>query len=261
MRTVFSVAAAILVLAGTRLLTSHAQAVGTVTGQVLWTDGAPSAGTRVSAISVVEPPAQWRGPKSVGTHGKDWIAGSSVVASAVTDGAGRFVIRGLSPARYHIVAGRARIEKEFDDVTTIDSPHFVAVATGASVDGVRFEVVRNSDRLPWVQDRLLTVTGRISMKRFDSAEGGLFVRSQNSDGSMTRWYLRGGYGPGGAQYWWPTYQQNLRYQDSPVAEIVRAGEIVTISGVETSERHAYDRDRVAEDGRVLTVFEVTRGGL
>jgi hypothetical protein len=260
MRTVFSVAAAILVLAGAHPITSQAQAAGTVTGHVLWTDGAPSTGTRVSALTVVEPPSPWRGPKPVGAHGKDWIAAGTIAASTVTDNAGRFVIRGLPPARYHIVVGPVRLLKEFNDVTTIDSPHFVTLASGASVDAVRFEVVRNSDRLPWMQDRLLTVTGRISMKRFDSAEGGLFVRSPNSDGSMTRWYIRGGYSPGGGRYWWPTYQANLRYQDSPAAEAVNAGEIVTITGVETSERHAYDRDRVAEDGRVLTVFEVTRGG-
>ena len=77
MRTVFSAAAAILVLAGTRPITSQAQAVGSVTGQVLWTDGVPSAGTPVSAISVVEPPSQWRGPKPFDAHGKDWIAGAA----------------------------------------------------------------------------------------------------------------------------------------------------------------------------------------
>jgi len=43
----------------------------------------------------------------------------------------------------------------------------------------------------------------------------LFVAVPNSDGTVTKWMLTGGYGPGNQRFWWPGYQPNLEYSRSP----------------------------------------------
>jgi hypothetical protein len=237
------------------------QTTGTVSGQVLWTDGAPYGGYRISAIAVREP--TMAGQKASGTHGYDWVPGEKVVSSAVTDNTGRFRFQSLRPGRYHIVAGPVSLVKPYDDVTTVNSPHFVTVTPGSAVDGVLFEIVRNPDRIPFDSDRvpfdskrILTVTGTIGMKTFGSAGGGIFISVPQSDGSTVKWNIRGGYGPGGARYWWPGYQPNMRYAVSPIADMVNAGETVTISGFEPDNWGGSNRDIF----RPLMVIEVTRGG-
>jgi hypothetical protein len=228
--------------------------MGTVGGQVLWTDGDPYGGIRVSAIAVMEPARA--GQKASGAHGFDWVPGERVVATAAADSVGRFRLQNLPPGRYHIVTGPVSLSKPYDDVTTVNSTHFVTVAAGGAADNVRFEIVRNPDRISFTSGRVLTVTGTIRMKTFGSAGGGLFIEVPNSDGSVVKWNIRGGYGPGAARYWWPGYQPNMQYSASPIAEMVNAGETVTISGVETENWGGSDR----EVFRPLTVFEVTRGG-
>jgi hypothetical protein len=97
------------------------------------------------------------------------------------------------------------------------------------------------------------------MKTFGSDGGGLFIMIPNSDGTLTKWLITGGYGPGNQRFWWPGYQPNLNYASSPIADMVNSGETVTISGVEC-ERCGMDSDRRTAPIRPLTVFEITRGG-
>jgi hypothetical protein len=225
------------------------QTTGTVTGQALWTDGAASAGLRISAIAITPP----------NPPDREWVAGERVAATAVTDNAGRYRIVNLAPGRYHIVSGPVYLPQFFSDVATADSPHVVTVAAGGVVEKVNFDIVRNPDTLAYVPGRVLTVTGRIAMKQFGSAGGGLFLLIANSDGSTTRWHLRGGMGSGAQRYWWPPYHQ-MRYATTPVAEMVNVGETVTISGTEPDPSRFGVGNSALADSRALNVTEVTRGG-
>jgi beta-lactamase regulating signal transducer with metallopeptidase domain len=227
------------------------QTTGTVTGQALWTDGAASPGLSISAIAITPP----------NPPDRDWLAGERVAASAVTDNAGRYRIENLAPGRYHFVSGPVYLPQFFSDVAAADSVHVVTVAAGGVVEKINFDIVRNPDTLPSIPGKVLTVTGKIAMKTFGSAGGGLFLLIPNSDGSTTRWHLRGrDRVPGGQRYWWPGYHQ-LRYEISPIAEMVRAGETVTISGTEPEDPAQLGvRNPALADSRVLNVTEATRGG-
>jgi hypothetical protein len=231
------------------VLSLAVQTTGTVTGQATWTDGAASAGLRISAIAITPP----------NPPDREWVAGERVAATAVTDSAGRYRIENLPPGRYHIVSGPVYLPRFFSDVTTADSPHLVTVSTGAVVERINFDIVRNPDTLAYVPGRVLTVTGKIAMKTFGSSGGGLFLLIANSDGSTTRWHLRGGMGSGAQRYWWPPYHQQ-RYEISPVAEMVNAGETVTISGTEPDPTRFGVGNPGLADSRALNVNEVTRGG-
>src|SRR4051812_29543081 len=67
---------------------------GSVAGQVVWADGAPSSGATVSAIATTKEglPASW-------------IMGTAVAGRAITDGNGQYRIENLPPGLYHIVTG------------------------------------------------------------------------------------------------------------------------------------------------------------
>jgi hypothetical protein len=231
------------------VLSLAGQTTGTVTGQATWTDGAASAGLRISAIAITPP----------NPPDRDWIAGERLAATAVTDNAGRYRIENLAPGRYHIVSGPVYLPKFYSDVAAAGSAHLVTVAAGGLVDRINFDIVRNPDTLAYVPGRVLTVTGRIAMKQFGSAGGGLFLLVPTSDGTTTRWHLRGAMGSGAQRYWWPPYHQ-MRYETSPVAEMVDAGETVTISGTEPDPTRFGVGNAGLADSRALNVNEVTRGG-
>ena len=229
------------------------QTTGTVSGQVLWADGAPSAGTRVSAIAIWETPG-WKDAS---------VIGEKVAAGAVTDDAGRYRIENLPPGRYHIVPGPVFLPRIYSDIAATDSTHLVTIAAGRLVENVSFAMVRNPDQLPYVAGRVLTVTGKLDMQKFGSSGGGVFVLVRNSDLSITKWHFRRPPGSSryrGSQssmYWWPGYDV-LRYEISAVAEMVKGNETVTITGTETPLR--YDLNPGLAGSRFLYPTEVTRGG-
>jgi len=223
---------------------------GTLAGRVLWTDGAAAAGARVSAIEITEP----------NPGNREWVAGETVAASTIADTAGRYRIENLPPARYHIVTGPVYLPRYFSDVVTVDSPHLVRMVPAGVVENVDFEMVRNPDRLPFVRDRVLTVTGKLEMKRFGSSGGGVYILVANSDGSITKWHFRRPSRAGRIEqrmYWWPAYDM-LSYGTSPMADMVNGGETVTVTGVEWEN---WGRTNPAlNDARALNPIEVTRGG-
>lgn len=216
------------------------QGAGTVSGQALWAEGIPSAGTRISAIVVTPPnPAN-----------RAWLAGEKVAASTVTDGDGRYRIEALAPGRYHIVSGPVNLPRFFSDVAMAANPHVVTVAAGTVVNNVDFTIVRTTAGFPYVPGKLLTVTGKLSMKTFGSAGGGIYLLVQNSDGSTTRWYVRRVQMP--AKFWWPGYgMEDIQY-------MVNAGETVTYTGTEIPN---WGTNNAALAGtRAIDPVEATRGG-
>jgi hypothetical protein len=126
-----------------------AQTTGTIAGQTRWVDGTPRAGTPISVIAVTAPPQA--AMKAAMSHNKDWVVGDNVVATAITDNAGRFRIQGLPPGRYHVVPGPAWVPgpssavvhrpgdaapRSFSDVATIDSTHYLTVSAGGVIDNI-----------------------------------------------------------------------------------------------------------------------------
>jgi hypothetical protein len=184
------------------------------------------------------------------------LEGQAVVVSVVTDDGGRYRLPGLVPGRYHIVPGPVFLPKFFSDVARSDSPHVATVAAGAVVENIDFAVVRDPDRLPYASGRVMTVTGTIGMQRFGSAGGGVFVQVPNSDGIVTKWHFRDPRKPPGLKpYWWPGYDV-LPYAMSPIADMIAAGETVTVSGTEIEDWSA----RTGLTDRALAPSAVTRGG-
>jgi hypothetical protein len=241
-----------------RLVAQPAQTTGTISGEVVWADGAVRLGERVSALGV-----------STGNdHENRWVAAERISASALTNEAGRYQIQGLAPGRYHIVTGPIVLSGNYDDVAAAESPHLVTVAAGAEVQNVNFAVVRNPDRLLYVADRVLTVSGKIGAGRYATPGGGVFLLVTNSDGSLTRWHFRrdsitlnrrSNVTGLSRLFWWPGYDI-LRFESGPLAEMVAAEENVTVSGTEVDISLARSLNPSLADSRFLYPFEVTRSG-
>ena len=226
------------------------QTTATIAGQVLWADGPASAGTRVSAISIWENEG-WKEPS---------VLGEKVAASVVTDANGRYRIENIAPGRYHVVTGPVSLPNYGADAAALDSPHVVKLTAGAAVENINFAMVRNPDKLSIVPGRMLTITGKLGMKPWGTAGGGVFVLAPNSDGTITKWWFRRndpGRRRGSRMVWWPLYDV-LRPEAGAVAEMINANETVTITGTEVQLR--YDLNANLKGFRMLTPSDVTRGG-
>jgi hypothetical protein len=100
---------------------------GVVTGQIRLPDGSPAARIRVSAMSANATAAG---------------AGVLLESLAETDLSGRYLLSGISPGRYYIIAGALDAPTYFPGVDSARTARVLEIADGSSVDSVNFIVQR-----------------------------------------------------------------------------------------------------------------------
>jgi beta-lactamase regulating signal transducer with metallopeptidase domain len=219
-----------------------AQAVtGSVAGRVVWADGAASAGAAVSAIATTREglPA-------------NWVMGTKVAASTVTNSDGQYRIENLPPGLYHIVTGPVNLPRTFSDVSRSDSPHLATVTAGKTAVGMDFTCVRNSGGAVTDSNKTLTVSGKLGFQSFGGPSGPV-VFVNNADGSVSHWQFRNTQSSP-YSYWWPGLDAA---NGGVLRKMAEDGELVTVTG-------SYDGPSAS--GRwptlhYLLASEVTRGGV
>lgn len=229
--------AVFLILSFPALPVFSAQAPGSVSGIVRWSDGTPSAGARVTAIVTTA-------DGLLPTH----VWGTRIAGTALTDNTGNYRMENLPSGMYHIVTGPVSLPRTFSDVAMTGSPHLVSVTSGKTAENVNFTTVRNSEGAPYDPAQVLTITGKIVMKSPAGTEG-IHIVVTNTDGTVSRWQFRPDDNHG--LWWWPGYDAGPRGE---IDKMSKSGEIVTITGT--------DSGGIGRTGvRVLRVTEVTRGGI
>jgi hypothetical protein len=231
-------AAAFLMLVAIVFPLSAAQRnTGSVTGHVLWTDGAPSSGATVSAIATT-------------TEGlpSNWVMGNKIAGTAMTDGTGQYRIGNLPAGLYHIVTGPVSLPRTFSDVALSGSDHLVQIAADGTAVDLNFTCVRNSEAPRNDPNLTLTITGKLVSASFGGPAGPTVLVS-NPDGSTSYWQFRNSNQT--AMYWWPGLDAA---KGGELEKMYKAGEIVTISGK--------DSGYAGRPGlHILITSEVTRGGV
>lgn len=219
------------------------QSTGSVFGNVIWIDGAPSAGTTVTAITT----------STDGLEKTGWVMGKDVAATTVTDSKGNYRIANLPPGLYHIVIGPVYLPRTFSDVAMqATSLHLANVTAGNTPTNIYFTSVRNGEKVTYDPKQLLTVTGKIVLAPIGSPYG-IHLDVTNDDGTVSRYQFRG---PdiGRNFYWWPGYDAA---PGGMIDKMSKAGEMVTVSG--------YDNGYIGGPRNpglhIFTVNEVTRGGV
>jgi hypothetical protein len=220
-----------------------AASTGAVSGNVVWIDGAPSAGAAVTAINTSTEALEKTG----------WVMGKSVAANTVTDSNGNYRITNLPPGLYHIVTGPVYLPRTFSDVSIQSvSLHLVNVTAGNTAVGINFTCVRNGDKVAYDPKQLLTVTGKIVLASIASPYG-IHLDVNNSDGTVSRFQFRGPENIGRNFYWCPGYDAA---PGGMIDKMSKAGETVTVSGFDSG----YTGGPRNPGLHVLSVNEVTRGG-
>jgi beta-lactamase regulating signal transducer with metallopeptidase domain len=214
---------------------------GSVAGWVVWADGTASAGAAVSAIVTTREglPA-------------NWVMGTKVAASTVTNSDGQYRIENLPPGLYHIVTGPVNLPRTFSDVSRSDSTHLVAVTVGKTAEGMNFTCIRNSGGVVSGSNRILTVTGKLAFQSFGGPSGPV-VLVNNADGTVSHWQFRDTQSSPYA-YWWPGLDAA---KGGVLKKIAEDGEVVTVTGIDSGG---------SASGRwptlhYLLASEVTRGGI
>jgi beta-lactamase regulating signal transducer with metallopeptidase domain len=213
---------------------------GSVTGRVVWADGASSSGATVSAIATTR-----EGLPSA------WIMGTKVAGRAITDSNGEYRIENLSPGLYHIVTGPVNLPRTFSDVSRADSTHLATVTAGKTADGMNFTCVRNAGGVIYDSSRMLTVTGKLILQSFGGPNAPA-VLVNNADGSVSHWQFRGS--TSSARFWWPGLDAG---RGGVIENMVKNGEVVTVTGIDLGGSYTGRWPTL----HVLIASEVTRGGV
>jgi hypothetical protein len=122
---------------------------GTIAGQVVSSNGTPSAGVRVVAIAARKDPS-----------GAEFVAGL-----AQTDSAGRYLLEEIPPGRYWIGAGTLQSPVFHPGVPTSSKATVVTVNAGSRITGMDFAIVRTA----------FNVTGRVVSEDGVSLPGRLIL--------------------------------------------------------------------------------------
>lgn len=220
------------------------QTTGAVSGNVMWIDGAPSAGVTVTAITT----------STDGLEKSGWVMGKAVAANTVTDSNGNYRIANLPPGLYHIVTGPVYLPRTFSDVSMQSASLHLANVTAENVSAnINFTCVRNGEKVTYDPKQVLTVTGKIVLAPIGSPYG-IHLDVNNSDGSVSRFQFRGPENIGRNFYWWPGYDAA---PGGMIDKMSKAGETVTVSGFDLG----YTASARNPGLHILTVNEVTRGGV
>lgn len=213
---------------------------GSVTGRLVWSDGAASGGTTVSAIATTREglPASW-------------IMGTTVASTAVTDNNGQYRIENLPPGLYHIVTGPVNLPRTFSDMSRADGKHLAKVTAGKTADDMNFTCVRNSGGVVYDSNKVLTVTGKLVLQSFGGPSGPV-VLVNNADGSVSHWQFRDS--TKSARFWWPGLDAA---KGGVIEKMAGDGEVVTVSGIDAG----YGATGRWPTLHVLITSEVTRGGV
>lgn len=110
------------------LQAAPASTTAVVTGQILTPDGSPAAAIRVSAIPAPPPDAR---PQD----GSQYYEAQPAVASALTNGQGRYRLANVPPGRYHIVVGVLGQATYYPDTLDMAQATVVTLAAGATRQG------------------------------------------------------------------------------------------------------------------------------
>jgi beta-lactamase regulating signal transducer with metallopeptidase domain len=213
---------------------------GSVTGRVVWADGASSSGATVSAIATTR-----EGLPSA------WIMGTKVAGRAITDSNGEYRIEDLSPGLYHIVTGPVNLPRTFSDVSRADSTHLATVTAGKTAEGMNFTCVRNATTVIYDSSRMLTVTGKLILQSFGGPNGPA-VLVNNADGSVSHWQFRDS--TSSARFWWPGLDAG---PGGVIEKMAQNGEVVTVTGIDLGGSYTGRWPTL----HVLIASEVTRGGV
>jgi carboxypeptidase family protein len=217
---------------------------GSISGTVLWIDGAPSAGATVTAIST----------STDGLEKTGWVMGKAAAATTVTDGNGNYHFENLAPGLYHLVTGPVYLPRTFSDVSMQSAGlHLVNVTAERASTGINFTCVRDGEKVVYDPKQLVTVTGKLVLASIASPYG-IHLDVLNSDGTVSRFQFRGPENVGRNFYWWPGYDAA---PGGMIDKMSKAGEYVTVSGYDSG----YTSTGRNPGLHILTVSEVTRGGV
>jgi hypothetical protein len=109
------------------------QEAGTITGQIRSADGQPAAGVRVSAMNV-----------------SDSSPGASIILDSIaeTDDSGRYLLSGVSPGRYYIVAGAIDNPTFYPGTNTIAGARILTIAPDSRIASMDFVLRETSTPRP-----------------------------------------------------------------------------------------------------------------
>lgn len=103
-------------------------ATGAISGRLLSPNGSPAAGVRVAAMPVPENPGANDAPVLIGL--------------SQTDAAGRYLLEGVPPGRYYILAGLIDYPNYYPGTTAVASASSVEVESGETASNVDFALAR-----------------------------------------------------------------------------------------------------------------------